>query len=267
MNPESNFIKPNPNIQFGLKLWSSNTQWFKEAAERYSRKEFDFLELYVVPGTFDKFGEEELALLKSIPIALHAPNEDMLDLCKNKEENLKIIEEVEKLSKYFQPEYVIFHLGFGEDKEILSQNLALIKSKISNVIIENVPQKPLFGEEDLYGYSFSRLKEIQDKFGFGSCLDFTHALKAAKSQNISPEQFVEQLLTLKPKAFHLCGGWKDTETDDHLNLWEGDFDWRWIKQKILESGCKKVVFEVPKRKGDNGELENDIKNMDWFRGV
>ncbi len=246
-------------IKLGLKLWSSNLQWFAEAKERFLRQEFDFLELYVVPNTFNP---EKLSLLREIPVNIHVPIEEEFNLLAEREKNFTVMEEAQKFADFFDSEYIIVHPGRAENFDIPKDNWKLLQD--SRIIVENVPLKPIGGGIPLQGYNYEQLLELMQKSGRGFCLDFSHALKAAKSLNVNPYQFTEKLLSLHPTVFHVVGGHLGIEEDEHLNLWEGDFDWKWIKQKILESSSKRVVLEVPKT---GNSLENDIKNVDWFRRV
>ena len=107
------------------------------------------------------------------------------------------------------------------------------------------------------------MKEILEVSGAGFCLDFTHAIKSAKSQNIDAKEFINKLMTLNPKVFHVCDADSEEEKDQHMNLGKGNLDLAFIKSKILENGSKMVVFETPKEDG----LSNDVKNMDYFRGL
>ncbi len=59
-------------IKFGIKIWSTNGDCFKEVLGMLERKEIDFTELYLVPGSFRL---EELELLKSSILAVHSPHD------------------------------------------------------------------------------------------------------------------------------------------------------------------------------------------------
>ena len=63
-------------MKLGLKLWSTNHLWFPEAVQRFQNKEFEFIELYAVPQSFNP---SHLQILKeaSIPINIHCSNEHL----------------------------------------------------------------------------------------------------------------------------------------------------------------------------------------------
>ncbi len=248
-------------LKIGLKLWSINHNWFSEAVELFKKKEFDFIELYAVPGTYSP---NQLAILKEagIPVNIHASVEEQgLNLMLENEKNLEIFSEVRKFADFFGSEYIVTHPGIGTDKEVLLRNLKRMDDP--RLVIENVPRKSVFRDEPVYGYTYDMLQEILARSGKGFCLDFSHAIKSAKSQGIDAKDFILKLMTLKPKVFHLTGGYLNTEIDEHLNLDEGDFDLQFIRQ-ILKNEPKGVVMETPK---SGYGLENDLKNINYFKKI
>jgi len=55
--------------------------------------------------------------------------------------------------------------------------------------------------------------------------------------------------------------------DEHLNLWEANFDVKWIKSKLEDIAKEKdvfLVFEVPKSGND---LKNDVENIDYLKNL
>jgi len=247
-------------VKFGLKIWSINHQWFTDLIRGYEEGEFDFVELYAVPGTFNL--DNLLPLRDSgIPVNIHAPNEHQLNLVKDNPQNLTIFEDVVKFADFFNSEYIIIHCGTGDDENTLQDNL----NKISDprIVIENVPYKSLIGDEPLFTYSFERIANLLKKNCFGLCLDFGHAIKSARSQHLEPFPFIEKILSLEPKVFHLNDGIMEKETDEHLDLGSGKYDLKKIKDIIQKSTTRMLVFETPKK----GGLENDFINMDFFRGI
>jgi len=243
-------------MRYGIKLWSTNYEWFSEAVERYKNKEFDFIELYVVPGSFD---EEKLRILKEIPVNIHAPHfKHNFNLMLDNENNIALFEEVKKFANFFNSDYIVVHPGVGDDFSILKKNLTRINNK--QLIIENMPYRALNGKV-CYGYSLEQMEKIMG-LGFGSCLDFSHAVKSAISQKIDTKKFLKQLMMLKPKVFHISDGNSKEEKDEHLDLGEGNFDLRFIKNLILNSHSPTIVFETPKK---NNNLKNDMKNINYFK--
>jgi hypothetical protein len=61
------FIK---NFKIGLKLWSINSDLVPETVQLYKKGYFDYIELYVVPGTYslsiDKWGELKYKIMHNL---------------------------------------------------------------------------------------------------------------------------------------------------------------------------------------------------------
>ena len=246
-------------MKLGLKLWSTNHLWFPEAVQRFQNKEFEFIELYAVPQSFNP---SHLQILKeaSIPINIHCSNEHQFNPMKKWQENFTIYQELILFADFFHSDYIIIHPGFGTDKEILFENLQ--KMNDLRVVFENVPFQPLKAPEPLYGYTFKMMQEILTKTKKRFCLDFTHAIKSATSQNINAKEFITQLMTLNPSVFHISDGNSTIEHDQHFNLGEGNFDLKFNKSYVLQCPEAFVVLETPKV---NNTLENDIKNIKFFK--
>ena len=246
-------------MKIGLKLWSTNHLWFAEAVQRFQNQEFDFIELLAVPHSFNP---EKLQILKAadIPINIHCPNEHQFNPMKRWPENFTVYQEILQFANFFHSEYIIFHPGFGTEKEILFENLE--KMDDPRIVIENVPFKPLKAQEPLYGYTFAMMQELLTRTRKRFCLDFTHAIKSAASQKMDPKEFITQLMTIKPSIFHFSDGDRFLEQDQHFNLGEGNFDLKFNKTQVLKYPRAWVVLETPKI---SNTLENDIKNIKFFK--
>lgn len=255
-------------IKFGLKLWSSNSgKVFKEAVDLFSKKEIDFIELYIVPDSFVLGKSDILDDLKNIPTAIHCShtehNFDVFILDDSKKEFFK--DQIIKIADFLDSKYIIVHAGVGDSYKIFKENIKKISDP--RILIENMTKVGIVGISDVlcFGYSLEQLKFIKN-LGFNFCLDFSHAIKSATSQKIDYKEFIEKLIfELNPSYFHICNGKMNTEKDEHRDLFDGEFDIKWIKETLLR--LKKdvyLVFETSK-KGDS--LANDVKNMNYFRSI
>jgi len=255
------------NIKFGLKLWSTNSEeMFREAVELFEKKVIDFIELYIVPDFFILGKFDFLNDLKNIPTTLHTPHtEHNFDIFTLNDSSIKIFkEQVTKTADFLGSKFIIVHAGIGESEIIFEKNIKKINDK--RIIIENMPKVGI-NDELCFGYSYSQLKFIKN-YRFDFCLDIAHAIKSSISQKIDYKEFIEKLiLDFKPFYFHISNGGTDNEKDEHKNLFDGEFDIKWIKKMLLESEEKKdiyLVFETPK---EGSGLENDIKNIKYFRSI
>ncbi|MGA2418078.1 MAG: hypothetical protein ABSF55_02475 [Candidatus Staskawiczbacteria bacterium] len=255
------------NIKFGLKLWSIDSKdLFEEAGQLFKRKEIDFVELYIVPDSLLPGKSDILNCLRNIPTTIHAPhmehNFDVFTLDDSKIEIFK--NQVIKIADFLNSKFIVVHAMVGDSQEIFKKNI--IKISDPRILIENSPKIGL-DNRICSAHSYDQLESIKDS-GCNLCLDFSHAIKSAAAQNIDYKKFIEKLIfELDPSYFHLCNGKTNNVKDEHRDLFDGEFDLKWIKNILLKLGEKKdvyLVFETPK--GKSGLL-NDIKNMKYFRSI
>ena len=246
-------------IRYGLKLWSQNDpSLFTEAIRLYKKGVFNFLELYINPGSFDKNNFEKL---REIPITIHATHElHGLNLAHSNQRNTKILEEVFCFADFLNANYIVLHPGSGGDLQTTMNHLGTIKDP--RVLIENMPYRvmPVLGSETCNGASIEEMQGFKN-LGFGMCLDVGHAVAASVAYRIPYKKYVEKLLALSPFYFHVSDGNIDLDYDEHKDLGEGKIDYAWIKSQLQKLEEAWVVFETPK-KGIG--LENDLKNREYF---
>ena len=105
--------------KIGLKLWSCNTDfYYDEAIRLYKEDIYDYIELYVVPGTLNTL--EKWKKLK-IPFIIHnAHFAQGFNLAKSEKEesNRKIYDQTKQFADELNAKYIIFHGGIeGNIKE------------------------------------------------------------------------------------------------------------------------------------------------------
>ena len=125
-------------MKIGLKLWSINTDYYYNEAQRlYEEEFFDYIELYAVPDTLDLLKKWEKL---KIPFAIHAPHFiHGLNFSDKKcyEYNFNLIKQVKEYSENLNALYTIFHPGIsGELNETIRQMKDI---KGLNYIVENKP--------------------------------------------------------------------------------------------------------------------------------
>ncbi len=254
-------------IKYGLKIWSiNNNDLFKEAAELFKRKEIDFVELYIVPDSLSSGKSEVLNYLRDIPTTIHAPHEDHdFDIFKLDDSKVEFFKkQIIGTADLLNSKFIVVHAAGGDSQEIFKEKVDKIKDK--RILIENMPKIGL-NDEICFGYSYNQLKFIKN-CGFDLCLDLAHAVKSALSQKIDYKKFIEKIIAdFELIYFHISNGSLNNMKDEHKNLFDGELDIKWIKKTLVGLMAKKdvyLVFEVPK--GPNG-LENDVKNMRYFRSI
>ena len=151
--------------------------------------------------------------------------------------------------------YLILHAGHGsmEDARDVLREIA-----DDRLLIENVPKVGL-NDEPMIGYSPAQIEELIGDGDRGLCLDLNHAAKAAVSLGVDYRECVQDFLVFDPKMFHISDGTLDNEKDEHLNIGEGDYDFKVLMNCVNKSEFKYVTLETPRTK--LGSFEDDLKNL------
>lgn len=209
-------------FNLGLKLGSKDTQYTDDILRYYDEGIFQYIELFAISDTYS----DTISYWKQfcIPFGIHAPHSAAgLNLaCKeNREINKSKIEESVKFADSLKSSYIIFHSGVnGTCEEVITQLKPYVDSR---VLIENKPIKGLNGSTCV-GATVQELDCIIAGLNSGFCLDFGHAICAARTQNIEPLEFIRQLKEkFNPQVYHLTDGDYMSELDSHLHYGEGSF--------------------------------------------
>ncbi len=211
-------------MKLGLKLWSSNTDfYYREAQKLYSQGHFDYIELYVVPDTC--FALEKWQKL-SIPFILHAPHfRHKVNLAdeKNFFYNKEIFDQVEKYRQKLNALYTVVHLGMEGTIEESVWQLSQIQPK--NFVVENKPYVPPgCPQKKCRGSTAEEILFAVEQLGCGFCLDIGHALCTANYLEQAPYAYLAKFQKLSPKMYHLSDGDINSFLDQHRHLGAGDYD-------------------------------------------
>lgn len=249
------------NFKIGLKLHSTNVALIPVAIKLKKEGFFDYIELYIVPDSYEKTIDAWKGL--DVSYIIHAPHSySGLNLSiKNYEvKNRFLIEEVEFFRQELKPAKIIFHPGIhGTVHETIRQILLfknIYMALFDLAIIENKPQIGLKGEVCV-GSSPEEIKQIITETGIGFCLDIGHAIYYSSWANLQYENVIDSFLVLKPDVFHLSDGDMNSKIDLHLNFGAGNFELTTILQKIPREAC--VTIESNKDMGMNlKDFELDV---------
>lgn len=209
-------------LQLGLKIGSKDTQYTDDILSYYDEGVFQYIELFAISDTFD----DTVSYWKqfNIPFGIHAPHSAAgLNLaCKeNREINKSKIEESIKFADSLKASYIIFHSGVnGTCDEVVTQLKPFIDNRF---LIENKPVKGLDGSKCV-GATIQELDYIISELNSGFCMDFGHAICAARTQNIEPLDYIQSLKEkFNPQVYHLTDGDYSSELDSHLHYGDGSF--------------------------------------------
>lgn len=247
-------------LNFGLKMWSSNAELIGEAEILIVNRIFQYVELTPIPGTnITPF------LKRNIPYIIHIPTERQgLNIAdrSNMAFNLSLINFAIDWADQLQAQYLILHPGFGKIENALG---FLEEIHDRRILIENMPRVGL-NNEKMIGYSKDQIILLQKNGKFGFCFDLNHAIKASISQNIDYRIFIDDFMGLVPQMFHVSDGRMDYEKDEHLHLGEGDYDLKYLREVIRGNTQKNryVTFEIPH---NDHSLEKFTKNLENFLAI
>ena len=249
--------------KLGLKLWSINTDYYYEEAQRlFSKGVFDYIELYVVPNTLATLSKwKEL----QIPFIIHAPHfAHGFNLAKKEKEesNFKIYKEVKQFADELNAQYIIFHGGIDGDINETARQLAAFNE--IRALIENKPYVAPLGEKRLCrGFSIQEVKRVIKKANCGFCLDIGHAICSANSQKIELYEYLSKFNELNPCMYHISGNFIDSDIDRHLHLWQGDFNFKRIFD-IINKNCHLSIETNKDSKTSLNDFEKDIEYIAEF---
>ena len=249
--------------KFGLKLWSTNTDYYFDEAKRlFANGVFHYIELYVIPDTLETI--ERWKTLET-PFNLHCPHfAHGFNLAKKekKDYNRKIYEQVKQFADDLNAEYIIFHGGVDGDIEETANQLKSFEEP--RAILENKPFKAIpnkMGGVFCRGATFDEIKYVLDVVGCGFCLDIGHAICSANSQKIDRWDFIEKLSGLSPSVYHLTD-LKDvnSEYDSHIHIGFGTMD----IEKAISFIAKDQLLTIETEKSRENSLDDfklDIENL------
>lgn len=238
-------------MKFGLKLWSINTDLIDHAIQLIDEKLFDYIELLVVPDT------QITPFITDVPYIIHIPHHKFgvsIGEASKKKYNLQKITESITWADELNAKYLILHAGTGS-----MESAANILRKVGDnrLLIENMPKFGLNGEA-MIGYSPEQIKELIGDISTGLCLDFGHAVKAAVSLGKDYKDYIIRFLKFEPNVFHISDGMLTNEKDEHLNIGEGEYDFRYLINCIKKNGNKCITLETHRKLNS---LEGDEKNL------
>lgn len=239
-------------MKVGLKLWSINIDLIDQAIQLIDEKIFDYIELFVIPNSDIK------PFLIDVPYIIHIPHHKFgvnIGDGTIKNYNLQKINESIIWANELNAKYLILHAGHGS----MQHATDLLRGMADNrFLIENMPKVGL-NDEDMIGYSPAQIEELIEDSDMGLCLDFGHAVKAAISLGVDYKEYVNDFLQFKPKVFHVSDGTLKEEKDEHMNLGDGEYDFRFFTQCIANNPFEFVTIETPRN--NHKSLDEDIINV------
>ena len=251
--------------KIGLKLWSINTDFYlNEAKKLYDKGIYDYIELYVVPGSLDTLSEWKKLNIPYIMHNAHFAHGFNSAKAENKGKNREIYEETKRFADELNAKYIIFHGGIDGDFKETAKQLASFND--SRALIENKPYIALpnrMGGNFCRGATLEEIKYIKDIAKCGFCFDIGHAICSANSQNKEQYSFLHELMSLNPTMFHLSDvADMNSPYDTHPHLGTGQLDIERLKREIFPSDA---TISVETNKDSKENLDDFEKDVEWLK--
>lgn len=210
-------------MKIGLKLYSTDVALISDARELKVKEFFDFVELYVIPGSYGNTIESWKSF--DVPYVIHAPhsyhgiNFARADMW---ETNHKNFNETRKFADTLDSDIIIVHSGNNGSFDETLRQIKLLND--NRIVLENKPKMGIAGEMCVGWSPLEFQRAVDSGVIHGTALDFGHASCAAKSLGVDTMGIIKELMEFKPKIFHLSDGDASSERDAHLNLGKGSFN-------------------------------------------
>ena len=254
--------------KIGLKLWSTNTDYYLHEAERlYAKRVFDYIELFVVPETTGTLNAwQRLHVERGIPFIIHnahsAVGFNLADTACAKR-NREIYRQTKMFADRLDSRFIIFHGGVDGTIEEVARQLKNLSEP--RALLENKPYLPLPGSQNrkvCRGATFDEISYVLSEVGCGFCLDIGHAVCAANSQGLEPYAYIEKLASLSPVMFHISDV-KDmtSQYDAHPHLGIGRLDINRLKNTVFHEGAVISVETVKDSKCSLEDFSTDVLKL------
>ncbi len=229
--------------KLGLKLYSTNSRYFSEAAGLFAGGGFDFVELLPVPGSFSATA----GLWRSLgaPFVIHAPHYSFgvnLGLREAEAANREKLAEAARFADELSARYIICHPGIESDIRETARQLRQLND--GRFLVENKPYTTTDGKLRCIGGTPDEIAMVMSVAGTGFCMDMGHGASYAVGLGRDPYSYLREFNALGPAMYHVSDGFIRTGKDTHEHIGSGDFDWPRIFSLIPDGAL--VTIETRK---------------------
>ena len=252
-------------LNAGLKLWSTNSNYYDEAVRLTAEQICQYVELYVVPDSTDTISQWKTLKTPFVIHCSHFAHGFNLADANNAERNAAIFQQSKMFADALNASWIIFHGGMDGHIEETAKQLASFHE--SRALIENKPQIALpnrLGGKRCVGATVEEIKWIRSEIGCGFCLDFGHAICAANALGEEPYAYMDRFMVMNPTMYHLTN-LEDMKSvhDSHLSLRTGELDIARLIKRLPEAAF--VTFETKKQ--SQHDLKDFEEDMQWLKNL
>jgi len=250
-------------FKIGLKLWSTNKNYVKEAERLFDQGYCQYIELFAVPNTYDDYAVNWKNV--NVPFVIHAAHSTNGGLNLSNPEmfklNMALTLEAQKYADLLCSEFVIFHSGINGNIAETSRQINLIND--SRFVIENKPYFGLVGDNRCVcvGCLPEEILYLKNNCNIKFCLDIGHAVYAANALKKDKINFIDEFIELRPVMYHLSdGNWLGVN-DDHEKLGNGSFRF----DQILRLLSKGSIVTIETKHIHKDSLDDFMKEVLFLR--
>lgn len=216
--------------KFGFKVYSTNLSTapnlIKDCAEFAASVPDAFIELMVEPSSTMADLRKIKKQVGDVEVRIHAPHDSMGFDPGNKEleqKNRALVALPQKAADLFNAKTIVVHAGLGHGQRYIDETVRQFKLfNDSRLVVENLPYMD-YGITPMHGSTAEEIAYIMRESGCGFCFDFSHAICAAVSLNISIDVQLKKFFNLKPTVYHMCDGDATKADDLHLHFRKGNY--------------------------------------------
>jgi sugar phosphate isomerase/epimerase len=250
------------HFNVGLKLHSTNVALIPDAITLKKEGTFDYVELYIIPGTY----KETIDAWKNldVPYIIHAPHSFHgvnLAQADKWETNLQYFNEARQFADELGTDIIIVHGGNNGTFSETIRQIRLLNEK--RIVLENKPLKGINGEICVGCSPYEFQHELEVGVLNGIALDFVHAVYAANSAKIDKMKIIKEFTIFNPKVFHLSDGDAFAEKDVHINLGNGNMDLDKFVSVIPKGAL--VTIETPRNQSKG--LEDFVSDIQMLSSI
>ncbi|MFW9975815.1 MAG: GNAT family N-acetyltransferase [Candidatus Thorarchaeota archaeon] len=251
------------SYEIGVKIFTTNKESFRKLRELHEKGVIDYIELYIVPEVVDT---DSLSVLKDLPIIFHAPNINHGFNLRDKDRIFdSSLNTIRNISNYLKVNTIIFHPGLESGKrdiKMIKETLLELKQDY-DVILENMPKKPVRGQRNIIASNYEEFREITTDIELKICVDIGHTICSANYYGENPLEYLQKFINLRPFMIHIGDGDYSSQADIHKSLLEGNFPLIEILSLIHPNS--RITLETPK--SDFILLSEDLMNLQILKNL
>lgn len=228
--------------KFGIKLWSNdfvkNPNFVRQCVKSVKDGYFEYIELFVLPNTYEDIHAKIKNELKDISVVIHAPHSGQGFDTGNRErfaQNCSDLKASQQYADLLNSNIIILHPGFEDSDDCLNESIRQFKMfNDARIAVENMPYLCSSTNRILHGTSPAQIRKFVEEVKCQFCFDMSHAICSSNSYKRDIFADLAEYKSLNPVVYHFCDGHFASHNDEHLHCREGDYDLSLLLNKYID---------------------------------